>query len=103
MGPSAIRYAGLEDRLQELGIECEDWGNVERPWRRRPSGSPQARFLEQIRETCERIARAVARAVEEERTPIVLGGDHSIALGTLGGLASVTGRAASCGSMRTAT
>ena len=64
MGPSAIRYAGLEDRLQELGIECEDWGNVETAVAEATaSGSPQARFLDQIKETCERIARAVARAV----------------------------------------
>ena len=92
MGPSAIRYAGLEDRLQELGIACDDWGNVDTVVAEATaSGSPQARFLAQIKETCERIARAVARAVEEGRTPIVLGGDHSIALGTLGGLASVRG------------
>jgi arginase len=92
MGPSAIRYADLDDRLRELGIECEDWGNVETAVAEATAtGSPQARFLAQIKETCERIARAVARAVEEGRTPIVLGGDHSIALGTLGGLASVYG------------
>jgi arginase len=92
MGPSAIRYAGLEDRLLELGIECEDWGNVDTAVAEATaSGNPQARFLDQIKETCERIARAVARAVEEERTPVVLGGDHSIALGTLGGLASAYG------------
>ena len=92
MGPSAIRYAGLEERLQELGVQCEDWGNVGTAVAEATaSGSPQARFLDQIKETCERIALAVARAVREGRTPIVLGGDHSIALGTLGGLASVFG------------
>jgi len=92
MGPSAIRYAGLEDRLQELGIECEDWGNVATAVAEATaSGSPQARFLDQIKETCERIAKEVARALGEGRTPIVLGGDHSIALGTIGGLASVYG------------
>jgi arginase len=92
MGPSAIRYAGLEDRLRELGIDCEDWGNVETVVAEAAeSGSPESRFLPQIKETCERIAAAVARAVREGRTPIVLGGDHSIALGTLGGLASVRG------------
>jgi arginase len=92
MGPSAIRYAGLEDRLEELGIECDDWGNVETAVAEATaSGNPQARFLDQIKETCERIAHAVARALREGRTPIVLGGDHSIALGTLGGIASVYG------------
>jgi arginase len=92
MGPSAIRYADLDDRLGDLGIGCADWGNVPTAVAEATaSGDPKARFLTEIKETCERIARAVARAVGEERTPIVLGGDHSIALGTLGGMASVHG------------
>jgi arginase len=92
MGPSAIRYAGLADRLEELGILSSDGGNVETAVAEAAeSGSPEARFLGEIKETCERIARAVARAVGAGRTPVVLGGDHSIALGTLGGMASVHG------------
>ena len=92
MGPSAIRYAGLNDRIGALGILCSDWGNVETAVAEAAeSGSPQARFLDEIKETCERIARAVARAVGGGRTPVVLGGDHSIALGTLGGMATVHG------------
>ena len=92
MGPSAIRYADLDDRMLELGIGCADWGNVPTAVAEATaSGDPKARFLTEIKATCERIARAVARAVGEERTPIVLGGDHSIALGTLGGMASVHG------------
>jgi arginase len=92
MGPSAIRYAGLNDRIGALGISCADWGNVETAVAEAAeSGSPQARFLDEIKETCERIARAVARAVGGGRTPVVLGGDHSIALGTLGGMATVHG------------
>jgi arginase len=92
MGPSAIRYADLDDRLGELGIGCADWGNVPTAVAEATaSGDPKARFLTEIKETCERIARAVAHALGEERTPIVLGGDHSIALGTLGGMASVHG------------
>ena len=95
MGPSAIRYAGLDDRLDELGIRCADWGNVATAVAEAAeSGNPQARFLDEIKETCERIARAVARAVGGGLTPIVLGGDHSIALGTVGGLASAHGAGA---------
>jgi arginase len=95
MGPSAIRYADLDDRLAELGIGCADWGNVPTAVAEATaSGDPKARFLSEIKATCERIARAVARAAGEERTPIVLGGDHSIALGTLGGMASVHGTGA---------
>jgi arginase len=92
MGPSAIRYAGLDERLGRLGYDCTDWGNVETAVAEASeSGSPKARFLAQIREACERIARRVAHAVEQGRTPVVLGGDHSIALGTVGGMASVHG------------
>jgi arginase len=92
MGPSAIRYAGLEERLTSLGRDCADWGNVETAVAEATaSGDPRARFLSEIRSTCERIARRVGDAVGEGRLPIVLGGDHSIALGTLGGLAAAAG------------
>lgn len=92
MGPSAIRYAGLDDRLAKLGLECADWGNVETAVpEATDSGDPKARFLSEIKEACERIARRVAASAEGGYTPVVLGGDHSIALGTTGGLASVHG------------
>ncbi len=95
MGPSAIRYAGLEARLGLLGIDCVDWGNVETEIpEAADEGDPQARFLPQIKEACERIAHRVAGAVQAGRTPLVLGGDHSVALGTLGGLASARGAGA---------
>jgi arginase len=55
-------------------------------------GDERVRFLEQIKETCERIADLVVRAVEGGFLPLVLGGDHSVALGTLGGLARAKGR-----------
>jgi arginase len=89
MGPSAIRYAGLEERLTALGVDCADWGNVETAVAEATTpGDEKARFLPEIRRTCERVARLVGEALAEERIPIVLGGDHSIALGTLGGLAA---------------
>src|SRR3954464_11112681 len=89
MGPSAIRYAGLEERLASLGCDCADWGNVETPVAEATAWSdPRARFLAEIRSTCEGVARRVGEAVGRGRLPIVLGGDHSIALGTLGGLAA---------------
>jgi arginase len=92
MGPSAIRYAGLGERLAALGIASEDWGNVYTPLRETTDvGSPDARFLDQIRQTCERIAEQVRAAAESGFFPLVLGGDHSVALGTLGGLASLHG------------
>jgi arginase len=92
MGPSAIRYAGLEERLAALGVNCIDRGNVATAVAEATTEhDPRARFLPAIRATCERIAGLVGAALEEDRVPIVLGGDHSIALGTLGGLASRRG------------
>jgi arginase len=92
MGPSAIRYAGLDERLQSLGFECDDLGNVGAATpEATESGDPHARFLSQIKETCAGIAEKVVAAVDDGHLPIVLGGDHSIALGTLGGLASSHG------------
>jgi arginase len=92
MGPSAIRYAGLEERLGSLGFACADRGNVATAVAEATDeGDETARFLPQIRATCERIARQVGEAVGEGAIPLVLGGDHSIGLGTLGGLAAVAG------------
>jgi len=89
MGPSAIRYAGLEERLTALGVDCVDLGNVATPVAEAtPEDDPRARFLPAIRATCERVAERVGAALDGGRVPIVLGGDHSIAIGTLGGLAS---------------
>jgi arginase len=92
MGPSAIRYAGLEERLATLRVDSVDRGNVATPVAEATAEQdPRARFLPAIRATCERIAELVGAALDEGRIPIVLGGDHSIALGTLGGLASRRG------------
>lgn len=92
MGPSAIRYAGLEERLTSLGYRVRDAGNVETAVPEATSpGDERARFLPEIKETCERIAALVATAATAGDLPLVLGGDHSVALGTLGGLASVHG------------
>jgi arginase len=92
MGPSAIRYAGLEERLTALGVDCVDRGNVATAVAEATTEhDSRARFLPAIRATCERIAELVGAALDEDRIPIVLGGDHSIALGTLGGLAARRG------------
>jgi arginase len=95
MGPSAIRYAGLEARLDALGYDCFDWGNVGTAVAEAiEEGDSRARFLEEIKETCALVARRVTEAAKNGVTPLVLGGDHSVALGTLGGLASVSGKGA---------
>jgi arginase len=92
MGPSAIRYAGLDARIEGLGLRCEDWGNVTTAVAEASAvGDERVRFLAQIKETCARIADLVLRAVESDAMPLVLGGDHSVSLGTLGGLARAKG------------
>jgi arginase len=87
MGPSALRVAGLNEKLARLGYEVEDWGNVlvDQP-ESLPAGPSEARFLPQIAHTCARLADLVGKAAGEERFPLVLGGDHSIAMGTLAGM-----------------
>jgi arginase len=92
MGPSAMRYAGLAERLTALGYTVADRGNVETP---EPEASAvtddRARYLPEILAACERIAGLVGEAIALGETPLVLGGDHSVALGTLAGLARAHG------------
>ena len=92
MGPSAIRYAGLDDRIADLGCRCDDRGDIVTAVAEATSlVDERVRYLPQIKTTCERIAELVAGAVGDDYFPLVLGGDHSVALGTLGGLARVSG------------
>jgi arginase len=92
MGPSAIRYAELEARIRELGHEVSDWGDIRSPVpEATEEGDPTARYLSPIKQACERVAVLVAEAAEQGLVPLVLGGDHSIAMGTLGGMAKVRG------------
>jgi arginase len=89
MGPSAIRYAGLSERLERAGIDVEDRGNVQAPLAEtHETGTERARFLDEILETCARIATEVEGARDAGLVPLVLGGDHSIAMGSLSGLAA---------------
>jgi arginase len=89
MGPSAIRYAELDARIRRLGRECVDLGNVQTAVAEAaPVGDARTRYLREIMKACERVAEHVRSAVDAGRLPLVLGGDHSVALGTLGGLAA---------------
>jgi arginase len=88
MGPSAMRVAGLEARLEALGHSVTDGGNIRVEIAETQStGNENARYLEQIAETCSRTAEAVIKALEEGMTPLVLGGDHSLAAGSISGVA----------------
>jgi len=95
MGPSAIRYAGLEARIRALGREVDDWGDILSPVpEATDEGSATARYLGPIMHACERVAALVCEAAGNELVPLVLGGDHSIAMGTLGGMAKARGAGA---------
>jgi arginase len=95
MGPSAIRYAGLGDRIEAVGLTATDLGNVDSAMQETVDPeSERARFLREIKATCERIARCVGGAVDDGLLPLVLGGDHSIAIGSVGGMASRRGAGA---------
>jgi arginase len=93
MGPSAIRYAELEQQLADkLGVHVSDAGNVISPVvETTDMGSEQARYLSQILDLCDRLARLVAEVDGRGALPLVLGGDHSVALGSLVGMAQARG------------
>src|ERR1700727_524231 len=88
MGPSAVRVAGLEARLEALGHEVADGGNISVAIAEtKHAGEENARYLNEITETCTTAAEIVVRSLEEGMTPVVLGGDHSVAAGTVSGVA----------------
>lgn len=89
MGPSAIRVAGLNDRLRQLGYEVQDAGNIPvRIAEMMQVHDPHAKYLPEIAAACQQLADQVEAALEASSIPIVLGGDHSIAIGSVAGLAS---------------
>ncbi|MGN7479506.1 arginase [Solibacillus silvestris] len=87
MGPSAIRYAGLQQRLENLGFEVEDEGNI-RVIERNATEQKDEKLLnlEEVIKVNTALAEKVHDVVKKDCTPLVLGGDHSIAIGTLAGL-----------------
>ena len=89
MGPSALRVAGLLSRLKQLGHSVEDSGNVavKQP-EEQHFGERNAKYLREIAETCRGLAEITESSLEENCLPIVLGGDHSLAVGSGSGVAS---------------
>jgi arginase len=88
MGPSAVRVAGLQARLEELGHVVEDAGNepVAIPEQKK-EGDPHAKYLKEITATCTHHAELVLKTLAAHKVPLVLGGDHSVAVGTVAGVA----------------
>jgi arginase len=89
MGPSALRVAGLHSRLKQLGRQVEDIGNVAVPQAEEQHyGEKNAKYLSEISATCKGLAEMVRKTLEDDLLPLVLGGDHSIAVGTVAGAAA---------------
>ena len=83
VGPSALRYTGLAERLRRLGHRVEDCGNI--PTALQTSFSEDEDYTDAIRDACDLLYTEVSRAVAEGYFPLVMGGDHSIAIGSIGG------------------
>ncbi len=88
MGPSAFRVAGIHQAVRHLGIAVEDFGDIEaHVAETRDPGNPHLKYLKEIRATCVTLRNVVTRTMDEGVIPVVLGGDHSIAMGTIAGVA----------------
>lgn len=88
MGPSAFRVAGIHQAVRHLGIGVEDFGDIEaHVAETRDPGNPHLKYLKEIRATCVTLRNVVTRTMDEGVIPVVLGGDHSIAMGTIAGVA----------------
>ncbi len=88
MGPSAVRVAGLEARLEAIGHVVEDGGNVAVAIpEQKKEGAAHAKYLKEITATCTKSADLVLKSLESGAVPLVLGGDHSVAAGTVAGVA----------------
>jgi arginase len=89
MGPSAIRIAGVADRLRELGHKVVDDGNIViKNMEELKVGNERARYLGEIARASALLGRKVERIMDRGHFPLVLGGDHSIAVGTVSGIAA---------------
>lgn len=88
MGPSAIRYAGVVERLEALQYDIEDLGDIEikRPPRREIAADTNLKNLKEVADASERLAAKVDETIKANRFPLVLGGDHSIAIGSIAGI-----------------
>jgi len=88
MGPSAVRVAGLESKLESLGHQVEDAGNVSVILAEQKNpGDPHARYLKEITATCTKLAELVVKTLDEKKVPLSIGGDHSMAAGSVSGVA----------------
>jgi arginase len=93
MGPSAFRIAGLGERLHSLGIRVSDAGDLVAPIpETKAFGDPSKKYIREIARVCERLYKASHSALEKGGLPLVLGGDHSLAAGSVAATAAFTRR-----------
>jgi arginase len=89
MGPSAFRIAGIGDQLSKLGMQVTDKGDVDAPIpEKKGPGDPHKRYVKEIAKVCQRVYQMSLASFEEGALPIVLGGDHSLAAGSVAAAAS---------------
>ncbi len=108
MGPSAFRIAGLGEKIAGLGRTVVDSGDVVSPIpETRKLGDPRKKFIHEIAKVCDRLYQKARASIEEGALPLVLGGDHSLAAGSVAASAAHAtaegSRLACCGSTHTAT
>jgi arginase len=89
MGPAALRYAGLAGKLTALGHRVEDAGNLDVPMRETVAAEAARHYLPAIVRSCRAVYSAAREAIEAGETPIFIGGDHSLAIGSIGGVTAV--------------
>lgn len=89
MGPSAIRIAGLEERLRGLGYEVVDEGDIHiLIMESQQIINPKLKYIDEILKTAETLAKTVEKILDQEHFPLCLGGDHSMAIGSIAGISS---------------
>ncbi len=89
MGPSALRIAGIQDRIRELGYTVIDEGDI--PVRMQEVlkiTDPKLKYLPEITNACERLAQKVKSVLDNGEFPLVLGGDHAMSIGSIAGIAA---------------
>lgn len=86
MGPAALRYAGLAEKLEALGHRVIDNGNIPVPVRETVSGEAGQHYLPSIARVCNSVYEVARQAAEAGETPLFLGGDHTLAIGSIGGI-----------------
>jgi len=89
MGPSALRIAGVGDKLRALGYSVHDAGDIDIPTaEQQESGNPKLHYLKEIAKACTALSKEVEASLDRDEFPLVLGGDHSMAIGTIAGIAA---------------